>query len=217
MGEKVQMDDHGWVDRVLPWFVNNTLDVDEQERVRRHLGRCDACRATVSLLSTVQSILRRATATPMVPPPRIERLLATIDNLDRKHLRVGRLAVIGIAASLTAALVVATLVLSNQQPAVTEPVLYETVTSPASGAAMDYVLEVQFEAGIPFIAQERLLRRLEALDINRSETDSTYRATVNLRASSLEELERYMRDVESLREIRSISVVAIQLPVKRQQ
>ena len=38
MGEKVQMDDHGWVDRVLPWFVNNTLDVGEQERVRRHLG-----------------------------------------------------------------------------------------------------------------------------------------------------------------------------------
>ena len=152
-----------------------------------------------------------------MPPAHTERLFATIDNLDGKHARLRQLAVIAVAASLTAALVVATLVLSNQQPTVTEPVFYETVTSPANGASMDYVLDVQFEEGIAFVAQESLLRRLEALDINRSEADDTYRITVNLRASSLEELEQYMRDVESLREIRSVSVVAVQLPVKRQR
>ena len=217
MGEKVQLGDHGWVDRVLPWFVNNTLDVDEQERVRRHLDCCDACRAAVSLLSTLQSTLRHTTATPMVPPARTERLLATIDNLDGKHARSRRLTVIAVAASLAVALVVGTLVLSNRQTVITEPVLYETVTSPASGSSMDYVLDVQFEPGVTFAAQERLLRNLDARDTNRSEAGNMYRITVNLRASSLEELEQYKREVESLREIRSVTVVAVQLPVKRKQ
>jgi hypothetical protein len=41
--------------------------------------------------------------------------------------------------------------------------------------------------------------------------------TVNLPAASLEELERYTRDIESLAGIKSVSVVALQLPVEKQQ
>ncbi|MEX2124745.1 MAG: zf-HC2 domain-containing protein [Woeseia sp.] len=217
MGKKMQMDDHGLIDRLLPWFVNDTLDGVEHDRVRRHLGTCEACRETVSLLSAVQSTVRHAGATPMVPPPRTERLLESIDSLDRKGRRLRPLAIMAIAASLAAALVVITLLLPNREHAVTEPARYETATAPARGASMDYVLDVQFERGTPIAAQERVLRGLEARDISRSEPDGMYRLTVNLPAASLEDLERFARDVESLSEIKSVRVIAVQLPMKRQQ
>lgn len=217
MGEKMQMDEHELIDRLLPWFVNNTLDAGEHHRVRRHLDTCAACQANVSLLSTVQSTVRHEIATPMVPLPRTERLLEAIDGLDRKKARLRPLTIMAVAASLGAALVVVTLLLPHREQAATEPVRYETTTSPVRGTSMDYVLDVQFEPGVSPAAQERLLRGLEAKDINRSGSDSMYRITVNLPAASLEELERYTDDLESRSEIRTVSAVAVQLPMKRQQ
>jgi hypothetical protein len=217
MGEKMQMDEHELIDRLLPWFVNNTLDAAEHHQVRRHLDTCEACRANVSLLSTVQSTVRHETATPMVPPPRTERLLEAINGLDRKKARLRPLTIMAVAASLGAALVVVTLLLPHREQAAMEPVRYETTTSPVRGTSMDYVLDVQFEPEVSPAAQERLLRGLEAKDINRSGSDSMYRITVNLPAASLEELERYTRDLESRTEIRTVSAVAVQLPMKRQQ
>ena len=217
MGEKIQMDDHRLIDRLLPWFVNNTLDAAEYRRVRRHLDTCAACQANVSLLSTVQSTVRHEIATPMVPPPRTERLLEAIDGLDGKNARLRPLTIMAVAASLGAALVVVTLLLPHREQAAGGPVRYETTTSPAGGMSMDYVLDVQFEPGVSLAAQERVLRGLEAKDIDRIGSDSMYRITVNLQAASLEELERYTRDLESLGEVRTVSAVAVQLPMKRRQ
>ena len=217
MGERIQMDDHRLIDRLLPWYVNNTLDAAEHRRVRRHLDTCAACQANVSLLSTVQSTVRHETATPMVPPPRTERLLEAIDGLDRKKARLRPLTITAVAASLGAALVVVTLLLPHREQAAMGPVRYETTTSPAGGMSMDYVLDVRFEPGVSPAAQERLLAGLEAKDIDRIGTDGMYRITVNLPAASLEELERYTRDLESLSEVRTVSAVAVQLPMKRRQ
>jgi hypothetical protein len=58
---------------------------------------------------------------------------------------------------------------------------------------------------------------LEAREINRSGSVGAYRITVSLPAASLEELERYTRDIESLGEIKSVTAVAVQLPMKSQQ
>ncbi|HEX6260851.1 MAG TPA: zf-HC2 domain-containing protein [Woeseiaceae bacterium] len=215
MGEKVQLDEHGWVDRLLPWFVNNTLDERERERVRRHLNSCDACQEAATLLSTVQSSVRHAI--PMVPPPRTERLLASIDSFDRKTRRARTMAAIGVAASVAAALVVVALLQPDREQATTAPALYETTTSPAQRSSMDYVLDLEFKPGTSMAAQEQVLRGLEAKEINRSGSAGAYRITVSLPAASLEELERYTRDIESLGEIKSVNAVAVQLPMKRQQ
>ena len=217
MGEKVQMDNHAWVDRLLPWFVNNTLDDAERDRVRCHLDSCDACLGSVSLLSTVQDGVRHATATPMVPPPRTGRLLETIDSLDRKRGRLRTMAVTAFAASLAAALAVVTLLLPHREQAVTNPARYETTTTPGPIGSMDYVLDVQFEQGISLAAQQRVLRDAEAKELHQSGTRGMYRVTVNLPASSLEELERYTLELESLGEIKSARVVAVQLPMKPKQ
>jgi hypothetical protein len=62
-----------------------------------------------------------------------------------------------------------------------------------------------------------VLRDLRARDINQGETSGTYRITVNLPAASLGELQRYTGDIESLAEIESVNVVALQLPVEGEQ
>jgi hypothetical protein len=213
----MQTDDHELIDRLLPWVVNNTLEPGEHDRVRRHLAGCEACRANVSLLSVVRSTVRHATATPMVPPPRTDRLLETIDGSDNGSKRPRPLTIAILAASLAAALAVVALLLPDREDTVTQPARYETATSTARQASMDYVLNVRFEPGTPLAVQGRVLRGLEARDISQGETDSMYRVTVNLPAASFEELEQYVSDMESLPQIKSVSVVALQLPVKRQQ
>lgn len=217
MGEEMQSDDHDLIDRLLPWFVNNTLEPGEHDRVRRHLGNCEACRSNVSLLSVVQSTVRHATATPIVPPPRTDRLVEAIGRSDDGSKRPRPLTITVLAASLAAALLIVALLLPDRENPVTPPALYETATSTPRQASMDYVLNVEFEQGTPLAVQGRMLRGLEARDINQGETNSTYRITVNLPAASLEELEQYMNDIESLPQIKSVSVVALQLPMKRQQ
>ena len=217
MGEKVRLDDHGWVDRLLPWLVNNTLDDREYDRVRHHLDRCDACRQNVSLLSAMQASVRHATATPIVPPPRTGRLIDAIDSMDRKRAHVRTLATVALAASLAGVLVAVTLVLPDRQRTPTQPGRYETTTSPTHRGSINYVLDVQFEPGIPVAAQERALRRLAAKEVNRGDAAGAYRVTVNLPATSLEELERYTRDLESSSAIKTVTAVAVQIPMKPRQ
>ena len=217
MGEELQLDDHARVDRLLPWFVNNTLDDGERDRVRSHLDICDACRESVSLLSAVQHSIHRGTATPIVPRLQTDRLLETIDTHVSKGRRTRVLAIFASAASVAAALVLVNLLLPAREQTVTEPARYETTTSPAQRASMNYVLDVQFEAGVPPAAQQRVLHGLQAKEISSAGSDGVYRITVNLPASSLEELERFTSELESASEIRAVHAVAVQLPVKTGQ
>src|SRR5918995_1664359 len=106
-------DNHEFIDGLLPWFVNNTLAPDEHIRVLRHLDRCEACSASVSLFSIVQTTMRHATATPMVPPPRADRLLEAIDATAKERLRPRPLIIGLLAASLAGALLVVTLLLPD--------------------------------------------------------------------------------------------------------
>jgi Putative zinc-finger len=217
MGEKLELDDHARVDRLLPWFVNNTLDDGERNRVSRHLDTCDACREAVSLLLTVRDSVQRGTATPIVPRPRTDRLLETIDAHAGEGRRTRMMAIFASAASVATALVLVNVLLPDREQAVIEPARYETMTSPAQRGSMNYVLEVQFEIGVPPAAQQRVLEGLQAEEIRRAGSDGAYRIIVDLPASSLEELERFTRELESISEIRSVHAVAVQLPVNTGQ
>lgn len=217
MGELMHSDEHASVDRLLPWFVNRTLEPDEHERVRHHLEGCEACREAVSLLSAVQSTVRHATATPMVPPPRTDRLLEAIDSARTASRRPRLSTMTTLAASLAAALLAGGLLVSDRENTERQPARYETATSGARPAAMDYVLEVRFERDTPRAARTRLLQALEARHVSEVEPDGAYRVTVSLPAASLEELETYLRDIEALPDVQSAAVIALQLPVKRER
>lgn len=45
---------HTEADRLLPWYVNGTLDEDERRQVERHLVECMSCQDEVAWLRTVQ-------------------------------------------------------------------------------------------------------------------------------------------------------------------
>jgi anti-sigma factor RsiW len=214
MSERQQSQDHEALDELLPWFVNNTLDPAENERVQRHLDVCDACRESVALLSLVQSTVRHGTATPIVPPPDAGRLLQAIDGFDNRRPRRMTTTTV-FMASLAAALLAVALLITARSPGTTPPALYETATSPSRPASMDYVLVVQFESGTPPAQQQKILRDLAARDVNRGESDGIYRITVSLAVASLAELEEFTNDVEARPEIESASVIALQVPVQQ--
>ena len=50
-------DEHIQVSRVLPWYVNGTLDDAERATVTEHLASCLRCRREIALLKTLQSTI----------------------------------------------------------------------------------------------------------------------------------------------------------------
>ena len=213
MAEDMQKHDHDEIDLLLPWYVNDTLESAEHDRVAAHVITCATCRESVALLSGIQSAVVRNKATPIVPQPRVDNLLDIIDAGTPSRQRDWRQPQIMIAAAVAALLLIAALILSNQDDLTATPQIFETATSMQQAAAMDYVLSIQFASGTLAAEHERVLQDIDARDISGGIDAGAYRVIVQLPAASLQELERYTSILESRPEIRSVSVVALQLPV----
>lgn len=215
--------DHETADELLPWYVNDTLAADEREAVRRHLAECAACRENVALLTTLDAALDRTAATPIMPQPQPERLLARIDESDmplwRRLLAGGRSyrgAWIAVAASIAAAVPAGSWLWSHSEPAVAPPAAYETATSAPVASMMDYVLELSFEPQADADERARLLREIGASDV-RQKAGGGYRLTVSMAIASLDELESFRESLESSPQVDTVSIVALQLPVHKQE
>ena len=55
---------HKVVDALLPWYVNGTLEGDELEGVRRHLGECELCRREAEWLRELHAACVAAESVP---------------------------------------------------------------------------------------------------------------------------------------------------------
>jgi len=55
---------HNETDRLLPWFVNGTLERDERALVERHLAECVHCRSELSALQQLQDLPAEAVPLP---------------------------------------------------------------------------------------------------------------------------------------------------------
>ncbi len=71
MTDNRQIHDHDEIDLLLPWYVNDTLDATEHDRVAKHVVSCAKCQESVSLLTDVQAAVVTNKATPIVPQPRV--------------------------------------------------------------------------------------------------------------------------------------------------
>ncbi len=216
MSNNRQLYDHDEIDLLLPWYVNHTLEPAEHDRVTRHVNACAECRESVSLLAEIQTAVVRNKATPIVPQPRIDELLDSISTTNPLRHLDRRQSKIFFAAAAVTFLLIATLILSNQEDRSGIPRRFETATSSQDSASMDYVLTIQFESGTSPADRDRILQDMGARDVSGGSDEGSYRVIVQLSAASLEELDSYTGDLESLSEVRFVAVVALQLPVRSQ-
>lgn len=216
MTDNRQTHDHDEIDLLLPWYVNDTLDPAEHERVADHAATCKECQENVSLLADVQAAVVRNEATPLVPQPRVNELLESINTDNRLRQSNQSQSTIYFAAAAATLLLISTLILTNPEDTAGVAQEFETATTIQNGASMDYVLSIQFESGTTLTDRDRVLQDIGARDVSGGVDEGSYRVIVQLSTTSLEELDSYTGDLESLPEVTSVSVVALQLPMKAQ-
>lgn len=202
--------DHDRIDGLLPWYVNGTLDDEGRACVEAHVAGCGECRESLSLLQRVESAVNRDPATPLVPPPRPDRLLGRIDAAESRRRRWpwAAAAAIVVLAVLAAALPGR---LGNDESL---PAIYETATSVSGSGAIDYIVEIRFRTDAGAAARDDALREIAAGQSPVAGSDGSYRIVMSLDATTLTELEGAVGAVEARPEIESARVVAVQLPVE---
>jgi anti-sigma-K factor RskA len=65
---------HAEADRLLPWWVNGTLEGDERTQVDQHLAECAQCQHEVEWLRTLQAELASETVASTDAPRAMQRL-----------------------------------------------------------------------------------------------------------------------------------------------
>ncbi len=204
---------HEHADALLPWFVNGTLDRDEQAMVERHAAGCDECRANIALLERMRNASATGQPIPMVPQPKPDALLDAIAAREarRRRRRVAWLAGMPLAASIAAAAIL----LPARNPSPEGPLQFRTAMSDSAPMTMDYVFSVRFEKGASPLEHERVLEKIGAREVSAVGVPAVYRVVVALPVTSLEDLERYRKSVESLPGVQAVHIMALQLPVDR--
>lgn len=206
--------DHDSIIELLPWYVNGTLDEREQSIVRRHIDECPGCREDVDALSRVQQAVRTETPSPLVPPPRVDALLDAVDGTGQAERRREAWPLLAAAAAVVFVAVIAAFLLSPRFLEPESPLRFETVISPDATGVIDYVIELQVVPDTDVASRDMLFESLGPDNRAIAISEHTYRITVGLDALSLDDLGRYIQDIESRPEVATVTVVAVQLPVE---
>ena len=82
---------HEQARELLPWLVNDSLDVDERELVGEHARSCVICRRELSELEQLQGSVTVSADSAVIPEPDMRRINARIDALMEKQNRVQNL------------------------------------------------------------------------------------------------------------------------------
>ncbi len=81
---------HEEVRELLPWFVNDSLDDVEHERVDAHARSCVICRRELQELRQMRTSIRQQSEDAPIPEPDMRRINARIDALIDRQERGGR-------------------------------------------------------------------------------------------------------------------------------
>ena len=211
MNPSQQTNDHDKLAELLPWYVNGTLDQAERQRVERHIDECAECREDADLLADVGSAVCNGSPAPLVPPPDEERLLAALEQSEKRR---SRRAWPWIAAAATVAAVAIAIAWQPGSRPESAPMLFETVTSPAVDQSINYVLEIQFVPGASARSHGAFFDSIGAGELAVPLGEDTYRVALGLGPVSLAKLEQYADSIESHPEIAKARFVAVQLPVE---
>ena len=57
---RLEGDPHQAISELIPWYVNDTLENDERERVAQHIAECPACAQEIARCRTIAAVVRSA-------------------------------------------------------------------------------------------------------------------------------------------------------------
>jgi anti-sigma factor RsiW len=162
---------HRQAERLLPWLVNGTLDVDERAMVERHVDACADCQQQLAQWQALQETCAVPTAHALDPMPSFTRLRSRL-QLPRARPPVSRWSAMrsawmtappwlrGAVAARCALLLALTGVwFAREQPAPYRMLGDTPATVPAS---TDARLVVVFEPGASQARTQQLLRASQA-------------------------------------------------------
>lgn len=143
---------HRACSRLLPWYVNRTLEADERRAVEEHLADCADCRAEVEALVELEGGVRSAPAPELDPAAGLARVLDRIDAAPRPAATVHWV----LAAQAAAILVLASLLIWQRGPS--EDAAFHTLSSPESALPTgEDLLRVVFTEDATELELRRLL------------------------------------------------------------
>jgi hypothetical protein len=116
------------------------------------------------------------------------------------------------AAAVLIAFLTISLLQDDPQPTVQK--LYETATTGLSGTEMDYVFDLRFEENVSDEEIRHVLKDLNASEVVVDAASGEVRTAIRLSLTSLNDLDAFARNMEKRKEIQSVTVVAVQLPVR---
>ena len=168
---------HKVVDALLPWYVNGTLEGEELEGVRRHLGECELCRQEADWLRELHTACVAAESVPgasdafrglrrrlEAPPPDKHSSdsprLASRSSWTRWAL----------AASVAIAVVLGASVLRDTSA----PALYRTLGASSGSAQTSGSMIVVFDPATTEAELRRILRSADARVVDGPTQASAY-------------------------------------------
>lgn len=199
---------------LLPWYVNDTLDENERDLVQAHLYSCEDCRQGVELLSQLQRAVQTESPSPLVPAPRHDKLLAALDRGEQRGRPIRHWHWLATAAAIVMMAGTAIIMSAPWNSPADGPVQFETATSSPTIGAINFVVELEFGAGVHERARSDFFNAIDATDLPVRIGERSYRLTLSPGSLSLTDLEVYIEGIRSRPEIAAVEVVAVQLPVE---
>ncbi len=210
---------HAELTMLLPWYVNGTLGAADRERVLEHLSSCADCREEVSLCMDMQASVQQAGPTPILPATTAEQILdarkirgAGIARWTRPQLWSAAAAVVLVVMLSVSALAPGIRSATSDQAVPNQE--FTAATAPVALPTVDYVLELQFAAGLSVDERTRVIVGISGSGIVIGADQTQVQIVVRLAPKSLQELEQYAADIQSRREIISAAIIALQLPLR---
>ncbi|GLQ88342.1 zf-HC2 domain-containing protein [Dyella flagellata] len=161
---------HAQADRLLPWYVNGTLQDDERLQVERHLVECAACQQELAWLRTVREEFATQAEQDDVSPKmrhlhrRMQKRRGASSFALAWHRRERRLA--WLAALQAAVILALAVVLLHQQH-----VPYHTLSAPSDKGAL---LVVVFDAQTHEAQMRELVRESGARIVGGPTAEGAY-------------------------------------------
>jgi len=208
-------DKHIEVNELLPWYVNGTLDGDTGTLVSQHLELCEECRDDHDFLCNIDSAVNKTSPAPIVPQPPVKAFLANLDAANTPAQKRDYRPMWAIAASVVVGILIVVATSDNIEFFGENPKRFETATSTDSTVSMDYVLRIRFEPGTAVSDRNRIFDDLDGKDVGID--GDGFRLVASIPATSLGEAEEFTDAIKARPEVRSVEIVAVQLPVRNQQ